>query len=108
MSAQPSFFDPDFEPPSVVDTPPVGIWTAESLDAGEKAKSFRGAQHQRILDVLLDDSPLTDEQIAAAAEIGPNSIRPRLGELAEAGLIRIYDRDGRTAAGGKARRWMAT
>ena len=59
----------------------------------------------RVLKLLAEAGPLTDEQIAERLGMGPNTVRPRRGELVRAGMVRAVDDAGRTRTGSKATRW---
>ena len=59
----------------------------------------------RVLELLAEAGPLTDEQIADRLGMEPNTVRPRRGELVRDGLVVAVDDQGRTRTGSKATRW---
>ncbi len=72
---------------------------ADALDGTTTEKDRRA-----ILDYLERHGPATDEQIADALGMNPNSQRPRRLELKDQGLIYEYGR-AVTASGRKAKTW---
>lgn len=64
-----------------------------------------GGDRARILELLAEAGPLTDEQIAERLGMEANTVRPRRGELVKAGMVRAVDEEGRTRTGSKATRW---
>jgi len=73
--------------------------------AGRQTPEKRDTDRQRILDALERLGPLTDEEIAAAAGLLDNTVRPRRGELVRDGLVVAVDELGKTRAGKRATRW---
>lgn len=59
----------------------------------------------RLFREVLAAGPLTDEEIAAAAGLLDNTVRPRRGELVRDGLVVAVDELGKTRAGKRATRW---
>jgi hypothetical protein len=81
---------------------------AESILAARGVTPSTKVRHYvAILDRLRSDGPLTDEDLSADYGIPPNSLRPRRGELARAGLIESKP-GGTTASGRAARLWALT
>ena len=81
---------------------------AESILAARGVTpSTKVLHYVAILDRLRSDGPLTDEDLSAPFGIPPNSLRPRRGELARAGLIESKP-GGTTASGRAARLWALT
>jgi hypothetical protein len=66
--------------------------TDTSRAAAERVLPKTGTQRRRVYDALLDasqwvDGGLTDDELVARLKLPANSIRPRRGELVEAGLV---------------------
>lgn len=91
-------FEPD--PPSV-------SHSATSRAAAQAMKPNVNMQHQRILAALKRIGPMTDEEIALAANLSPNSARPRRIELLRLGRISPAG-EGRTSSGRKAQLWRVS
>jgi len=72
--------------------------------AASQSPAKKGGDKARILEVLAA-GPLTDEEIAAAAGLLDNTVRPRRGELVRDGLVVAVDDLGKTRAGKRATRW---
>jgi transcription initiation factor IIE alpha subunit len=68
-------------------------------------------QHRAILSALTTrtlSEGMTDEEIQAATGLNPNAVRPRRGELVEAGYLRESGLTRRTASGRRATVWTLT
>jgi len=57
--------------------------------------------YQQILGILSDDRPRTREQIEYETGIKGNTLRPRIRELQEAGLVTVQG-EGKTSSGRRA------
>lgn len=100
-------------------TPPVEeglpLWSAPAQQHSETSR--RAAERQspakadgdrgRIYSLLVEQGPLTDEEIGRRLGIGQNTVRPRRVELVKAGVVVAIDNNGLTAACCRATRWGA-
>lgn len=86
------------------DQPPAAPCAPSREAAASQTPAKRGGDKARILEVLAA-GPMTDEEIAAAAGLLDNTVRPRRGELVRDGLVVAVDELGRTRAGKRATRW---
>lgn len=82
----------------------------------EAARSVTGAKRLReiVLDVLREDGPLTDEQIAMAIEtyhphllVSPSGLRTRRSELVASGAVQDSGARGKTISGRSSIIWEA-
>ena len=86
--------------------PPAQRHSATSVAAAQSQTASKTAcDRLRILELIEQAGPLTDEEIGERAGIGANTVRPRRGELVREGLVVRVDDAGRTATGHRASRW---
>lgn len=88
-------------------TLPFVFDSATSLEAALNGRNRAGMQQERVLQYLKDRGAqgATDEEIAIALSMNPNTERPRRIELVEKGLV-IDTKDQRvTSSGRKATVW---
>lgn len=102
-----------FGPPTADWTPrsvPYAKGSATSEAAAEAIKPKAGSQRARVYAFILGrgEYGATDEEIQAALGISESSVRPRRGELREAGLIHDSGRTRPTRSGGQATVWVAS
>lgn len=91
-------------PLPITGSAPYQAHSTESREAAATAEFTRGPAHERILALLADRGPLTDEAIAELLELSPNTARPRRIELVDAGLVRRAG-TGMTRSNHKAALW---
>lgn len=78
----------------------------ESRDAAKRAEPGAARDRERILALLLERGPLTDEQIADELALNPSTARPRRLELQKDHLVRKVG-TGRSKAGRAMGLWDA-
>ena len=79
--------------------------SATSKEAAEAKVGKTAVGEQKVLKILAEEGPLTDEQITFGTGLNPSSARPRRVKLVEKGLVRLADNDGITSSGRRAARW---
>lgn len=72
--------------------------------AASQTKAKKESQRQRILDLLAERGPLTDEAIGLALVLELNAVRPRRVKLVADGLVEQKG-EGRTMGGHRAAKW---
>lgn len=88
---------PGFEPPAQQDSP-------TSVAAAEAIRPSVNQLQLRILELLRDTGPATDEDIAANTQMNPSTERPRRVELVKAGLVAQVG-EHKTSSGRRAALW---
>lgn len=76
-----------------------------SADALESMREHLARCQRKVLHVIRDCGPVTDEQIAREAQLSPSCARPRRVELVAKGLVVDSGLKGRTASGRRAIAW---
>lgn len=89
---------------NLFDLPPYQP-TSTSIEAAKSMKGKTASLRVRVLDAL-HQTPMTDEQIAEALDLSPNTARPRRVELLQGGLI-VAVGEAKTKSGRKAVIWGA-
>ena len=93
----------DFDAPA-----PAQQHSPTSVEAAKsQTKTKKDGDRLRILQLLAEAGPLTDEEIGIRSGIGANTVRPRRVELVRDGLVQAVG-EGRTASGKRAVTWGRT
>jgi predicted ArsR family transcriptional regulator len=79
-----------------------------SAEAAVRAEPAAPSTRARILDLIRQRGPLSDEAVADILHLNPSTARPRRIELQRDGLIQESSRQGRTRAGRTCTLWEAT
>ena len=79
-------FNPDPEP---APWEPHQVHSMTSVDAGHSIRSIKGHQQRKVFNAIRSYglTGITAQQIGIVLEMDGNSVRPRIVELAEQGLI---------------------
>ena len=80
---------------------------ATSRLAGERMEPKAPSLRRRVLDIIRDCGPITDDEIAALLELSSNSTRARRVELVRDGLV-VSAGIGKSASGNPATTWRST
>lgn len=78
-----------------------------SHDAAAKVLGRTGSGRRRIL-TLLGYGPLTDDELAAWANLSPNTVRPRRVELVQLGYVKDSGERAVNAHGNRCVLWQIT
>lgn len=91
----------DYQPPNYRHDNPQ-----TSKDAGKRARTFAGAHHKAIVDVLAIGRPMAAEEIAdATTGLDHVKVGKRMAALARAGLIVATEELHKNRSGSRARRY---
>jgi hypothetical protein len=89
-------------------TPQFAAGSATSRAAAAAIAPVVPTQRRDVYHYIAQHGPITRAAISAALGIGGDSLRPRVRELIDAGLVRVVDEAGTTPRGRKAERLMRT
>ena len=90
-----------YGPLSLFDQPPYQRHSETSKAAADSVKESTQGMRRKVLSILSERGPMTDERISELTGIPPNTARPRRVELVELGLVKAMGktktRSGRSA-----------
>ena len=79
-----------------------------SLAAAKSVTTVAETQRTKVLWLIKQFGPITDEEICMRSGMNPSTVRPRRGELVRQDLVRDSGQRGITNSGRKAVKWITT